>query len=121
VLAAFRRLHGLSGPLALGLLIAIVLGLPGLAHDGFGDDPLCEIPLRSDGAAAASIDAETRDAYAHGDHCYLCHWSRSIRAHPSAAAKVHLDDLQPSMAVPAGDVGSTRFESFRLPGRSPPA
>ena len=103
---------------ALALLVALLGGASGLFHARAAD--LCDLPPAPHDASAHRWAAQKLTVHAETDHCYLCHWLRSIGSAPELTGRL-ITEHRSSDRVRPRDVFAEGLQgSFRLPARSPP-
>jgi hypothetical protein len=103
---------------ALALAVLLVGGASGVFHARAAD--LCDLPPAPHDASAHRWAAQKLLANEHGEHCYLCHWLRSIGSTPELAGRLIAGDHSSDRVRPGDILAQGLQGSFRLPARSPP-
>jgi hypothetical protein len=103
---------------ALALAVLLLGGASGFFHARAAD--LCDLPPAPHDASAHRWAAQKLLVNADGDHCYLCHWLRSIGSAPAPAGRLIVEHRSSSHVRPLDMLPKGRQGSFRLPARSPP-
>lgn len=103
---------------AFALAVVLLGGASGVFHARAAD--LCDLPPAPHDATAHRWAAQKLLVNVHGEHCYLCHWLRSIGAAPELASRLVVEDHSSDRVRPGDVVSQGLLGSFRLPARSPP-
>lgn len=105
----------------LALVLAIGMGsasLEQLRHAG-EDDAACAIRVVAHDAADHAFTAAVPGDAA--DHCFICHWARSLRLSPAAATRtVAMSAVAAVRLVPFDVLPASAPQLSRLPARAPP-
>jgi len=109
-----------SFPRLTAIVLAVVLlgGATDLFHARAWD--VCDFPPATHDANAHAWTAAGDGPSAEGEHCYLCHWLRSLRSGPALTGRVVADGGASDRVRPAGVLPEGRQASSLLPARSPP-
>jgi hypothetical protein len=111
------RLRGI----AVALLWAFVIGPADLWHSGQDDDLACRIYAVSHDPSAHRVEAPTRQSGPDHEHCYTCHWLRSLHTTLSPGPRIDPAALYQQQLPDAVLLAAATLASGRIPGRSPPA
>jgi hypothetical protein len=103
---------------ALTLTVVLFSGASGLFHARAVD--LCDLPPAPHDASAHRWASQKLLVHPETNHCYLCHWLRSIGSAPDLTSRLIADGRRSDRVRPGETLRQGLQSSFRLPARSPP-
>lgn len=116
----FRRSRLRRGVALLALVSSLWGAWLAVVHGSLGDDPAC---AAEDGLVLAHHRTSIHDGRGgvSAQHCYICHWLRSLRS-VSGDAPASMPSIAPDGFVsPDPPTHEGRIALVHLPARSPPA
>ena len=105
--------------LALFLVASLVMPM-GALHAREAADDACVVVVAHD-ASAHRLQSADGSADAHGEHCFICHWSQSLRLMRQTEAVGVAAPSGRRVLSPTGEHGSPALLDARHAGRAPPA
>lgn len=112
-----RRAHECL--LALGLVVTIAIP-PASLHASQPADDVCVVLVAHD-ASAHQLEAADASVDAHGEHCFVCHWSQSLRQMRQAETLVGAPPAARRVSPLSGRRGAIATPVARHAGRAPPS
>lgn len=114
----FRRLGGLTAVLAMAIAAMVAVGTLDWWHANDEDGAPAAF---HDHSAHNPVFAAARPASRAPEHCYLCHWLRTLGNGFGTVAKYRVAPTKGQRVSYAVDCRTTQLVAAILPARAPPA
>jgi hypothetical protein len=113
-----QHLRAITSAVALGLILGLLATPLAIAHLGFVDADACDIFPASGLDPGRFTEGQVYDAH---QHCFTCHWLRSLRSGEVTWEVVCLGIASLAEAVSDLRSGAEHQVAIRFGARAPPA